>query len=177
LQCHYRHRIRGWIVAVCSALASSKGANRVIGFDFDHGASNKAFARGDTENLKFQPLFLDAANQSPDQGWLQSERRGLQARAKADAILALAFEHHLAIGRNVPVAQVVDWLTSLAPLGVIEFVEKTDPTIQQMLALREDIFPNYTLDAFQSALLDRAHIVKEEVVSATGRRLFWYDKK
>ena len=50
--------------------------------------------------------------------------------------------NHLAIGRNIPLPQVVAWLCGLAPRGVIEFVRKDDPTVQQMLSLREDIFPD-----------------------------------
>ena len=156
-----------------SSVALSAGAGRVIGFDFDHGALNKAFARGSKEGLKFQALFLDAANPSPDQGWQQRERQGMAARARADAILALAFEHHLAIGRNVPIDQTVSWLVGLAPHAVIEFVEKSDPTVQQMLAFREDIFPDYSKENFANALARHATIVKSEVVSASGRTLFW----
>src|SRR3546814_9840876 len=72
---------------------------------------------------------------------------------RADAIVALAFDHHLAIGRNLPLDQVVDWLIGLAPSGVIEFVQKTDSTVQQMLALREDIFAGYTEPAFTAAVI------------------------
>ena len=64
---------------------------------------------------------------------------GRLATSIEDAVLALAFEHHLAIARNVPLHRVVGWLTKWAPAGVIEFVEKSDPTVQKMLALREDI--------------------------------------
>jgi hypothetical protein len=55
-------------------------------------------------------------------------------------------------------------------------VPKSDPTIQRMLALREDIFSEYTEDNFRSALSARARIVGEQVVSASGRRLFCYER-
>jgi ribosomal protein L11 methylase PrmA len=152
------------------------GAEYVVGFDSDQGALDAAFARSQAKNLDFLPLYLDAANPTPDQGWELGERKGLGKRADADAILALAFEHHLAIGRNVPIDRLVDWITGLAPTGVIEFVHKTDPTVQRMLALREDIFDDYGEAQFVSALTSRARILKSEVVSASGRRLFWYEK-
>src|SRR5690606_8929642 len=91
-------------------------------------------------------------NPSPAQGWMQIERGGFSDRFSTDAVLALAFEHHLAIAHNVPLAQVVEWITSMAPAGVIEFVPKSDPTVVKMLALREDIFPDYTEEAFATAL-------------------------
>ena len=128
-----------------SEVALTSGAGRVIRFDADQTALERACHRARSQNLDLLPLYLDAANPSPDQGWMQSERPGFAARTNADALIALAFEHHLAIGRNIPLPQVVSWLTSLAPTGVIEFVEKSDPTIQRMLALREDILHGYTV--------------------------------
>ena len=157
-------------------VALEAGAAYVVGFDSDHGALDAAFTRAQGKQIDFLPLYLDAANPSPDQGWDLAERKGLPARANADALLALAFGHHLAIGRNVPLDKVVDWVTGLAPTGVIEFVQKTDPTVQRMLVLREDIFDQYDQNNFVAALTHRARIVKSEAISASGRWLFWYDK-
>jgi ribosomal protein L11 methylase PrmA len=159
-----------------AALALASGAGRVVGFDFDQHALDGAFMRADAEGLDFLPLFLDALNPSPDQGWRQAERAGFGARARPDALLALAFAHHLAIGRNVPLEQTVAWITGLAPCGVIEFVPKADPAVGRMLALREDIFPDYDETAFASCLSSVARIVHSEAVSAHGRRLFCYER-
>lgn len=158
-----------------SALALESGATRVVGFEADHGALDRAFARATAGSLRFLPLYMDAANPSPDQGWRQAERQGLGARGPADALLALAFTHHLAIGRNVPLDEVAAWLTSLAPRGVVEFVPKSDPTVQIMLATREDIFTTYSEESFTRAFESRARILRAETVSASGRRLFAYD--
>ncbi|MCF6199603.1 MAG: class I SAM-dependent methyltransferase [Hyphomicrobiaceae bacterium] len=158
-------------------VALSAGAKRAVGFDFDQGALERAYARAKDKNLELLPLYLDAANPSPDQGWNMKERPGLTTRCKADAVMALAFEHHLAIARNIPLDQVVDWLVGMAPTGVIEFVHKDDPTVQQLLALREDIFDNYTSEAFEAAIEKRAKIVKKQVVASTGRTLYWFDRR
>lgn len=159
-----------------SKVALNSGAGYAIGFDFDQGALDLAFERAKAESLAFLPLLMDAANPSPNQGWSESERKGLAARAEADALLALAFVHHLAIGRNVPLDRVVDWLVAAAPIGVVEFVPKADPMIGRMLRLREDIFNDYTEEHFLAAVARRARIVKSEIVSASGRRLVWYDR-
>jgi len=159
-----------------SQLSLESGADYVVGFDFDQRAIERAYARAQEKDLAFLPLFLDASNPSGGQGWLGQERKSLTARSNANAVIALAFEHHLAIGRNIPLMQVVDWLIEQAPTGVIEFIEKTDPTIQQMLALREDVFADYSLETFTQALVSRARIVETKVVSKHGRRLFWYDR-
>jgi ribosomal protein L11 methylase PrmA len=159
-----------------SVAALEGGASYVVGFDFDHKALDLAFSRSETENLSFLPLWLDASNPSPDQGWMQAERAGFGQRAQVDGIVALAFEHHLAIAKNVPLPQVVDWLVDRAPVGVIEFVPKDDPTVKTMLALREDIFDDYSLETFSNRLSQRARIVDQQTVSGSGRTLFFFDR-
>jgi hypothetical protein len=97
-----------------SETAIRAGAQYVVGFDSDHGALHRAVQRSVRSDLKFLPLLMDACNPSPSQGWNQRERAGLSARNKPDAILALAIEHHIAIGRNVPLPMLLDWMTGLA---------------------------------------------------------------
>jgi hypothetical protein len=46
-----------------------------------------------------------------------------------------------------------------------------------MLAMREDIFPGYTEEAFTAELDRCAEIVRSEQVSEEGRRLFWYRRR
>lgn len=153
------------------------GAGYVIGFDFDQRAIDLAFSRSRELQLAFLPLWFDAANPSPSQGWRERERKGFGDRTKVDAVIALAFEHHLAIAHNVPLDQLLDWIIGLAPIGVIEFVPKDDPTIRKMLALREDIFDDYSEQAFRSLLEQRADVVRTERVSESGRVLFQYARK
>jgi ribosomal protein L11 methylase PrmA len=157
-------------------VALSSGAGRVIGFDFDHGALDRAAARAEAKGLDFLPLWLDAANPSPCQGWGQTERLGLAERLDADAIIALALVHHLAIARNIPLDAVVDWIIGLAPAGIIEFPDKSDPMVRQLLALREDIFPDYDQEHFLAHVQRRARIVRQERLGQGGRLLVWFDR-
>jgi len=158
-----------------SKSALEAGASKVIGFDFDHGALEIAHRRASAEGLNLLPLWLDAANPSPAQGWGQAERMGLAGRGKADALLALAFVHHIAIGRNVPLDMVIDWLLQLAPRGVVEFPHKSDPMVQVLLSQRPDIFPDYDNASFAALLSQRARIVKSVDVLPT-RTLYWFDR-
>lgn len=160
-----------------SELALNAGVGSVVGFDFDLGALEAAVSRADEKKLNLLPLHLDATNPSPSQGWRQQERSGLQERKNADAVLALAFLHHLVIGKNIPLADAIDWLLSLAPSGVIEFVPKEDPMVRQMLAQRKDIFPDYDVTTFRNLLSSRASVGKETVVSESGRTLFGYTQE
>lgn len=158
--------------------ALANGAASVIGFDFDHGALEGAYARAQTRNLAFLPLFQDAANPSPAQGWGGEERSALAGRKDGvDALSALAFIHHVALGRNVPLDRALDWLTDLAPQGVLEFVPKSDPMAQRLLALRKDIFPDYGADSFLSLLAARARIVRQQRITESGRLLVVYDRR
>jgi ribosomal protein L11 methylase PrmA len=159
-----------------SKVALDAGAKSVVGFDFDQNSLDIAFDRSRTEALNFLPLFLDAANPTPNQGWAGQERRGLLERSNADGLLALAFVHHLAITRNIPLPALVDWLVAFAPCGVIEFVPKEDTMVQELLRLREDIFVDYTEAAFLGHVAERARVVRSERVSASGRTLVWYDR-
>lgn len=158
-----------------SSIALANGAGYSIGFDADAGALDQAWERSRDEQLDFLPLYADIGNPTPNQGFAERERQGLAARGPADALLALALIHHLAIARNLPLGQLVDWLVSLAPRGVVEFVPKNDPMVQTLLRLREDIFDDYCEAAFASLLGAKATIVRSAVVSESGRKLFWYD--
>ena len=161
-----------------SLAALEAGARSVVGFDFDYGALERAYHRFQGSQSNFLPLWLDAANPSPSQGWAQAERKGLSERsAGADALVALAFIHHIAIGRNVPLEMAVDWIMGMAPVGVIEFPPKADSMVRKLLAQREDIFPDYTEEAFLKYVGARGRIVAQKHLSEGGRLLIWYDRR
>lgn len=159
-----------------SQAALEAGAAGVVGFDFDYATLDRAFDRFDKSRSPFLPLWMDAANPSPSQGWAQAERKGLQQRARADALIALAFIHHIVIGRNVPLDMTVEWITGLAPAGVIEFPPKSDPMVQRLLVLRQDVFPDYGEEAFLASLNTLARVVAIKRVSENGRLLVWYER-
>jgi ribosomal protein L11 methylase PrmA len=158
-------------------VALEAGASHVIGFDSDQGALEACFVRAVDERLAIQPVFLDIANPSPDQGWQERERPGLRGRRHADAVLALALIHHLVIAKNIPLDQVLDWLISLAPRGILEFIPKADPMVQRLLSLREDIFSSYSLETCVAHLATKARIVKTCHLSSQGRTLIWYERR
>jgi ribosomal protein L11 methylase PrmA len=164
----------GCNIGYYSHSALEAGAEYVIGYDSDINAIELAFKRAQLQKIPFLPLYLDATNPSPSQGWLQSERQGFDQRNRVDMVIALAFEHHLAIGKNIPLDQVIGWITSIAPKGLIEFVPKSDKTIGQLLALKEDMFDDYSEDRFTKVLSSHASIVGKTKVSASGRVIYEY---
>ncbi len=160
-----------------SMTALEAGAGYVVGWDNDLGALDIAFARSREAAARFTPLYGDACDPTPAQGWAERERAGWRGRGTVDAVLALALIHHLAITNNVPLAAIVAWLVELAPCGVVEFVGKADSQVQGMLGLRDDIFPNYTLEGFLALLRARAKVVERLSLSPGGRELVWYDAR
>jgi ribosomal protein L11 methylase PrmA len=159
-----------------SEIALGSGADLVIGFEPDVGALNAAFQRAEAHRLNFLPLSVDVTNPSPSAGWMQRERVGLMERANGDLVLCLALLHHLVIGRNLPLADVLTWLVALAPHGVLEFVPKSDPMAQQLLTWKPTIAPEYELSTLKAMLGSIARITREEVVTASGRTLLAYSR-
>ncbi|MEH1030138.1 class I SAM-dependent methyltransferase [Micromonospora profundi] len=122
------------------------------------------------------PLVVDLADPSPGGGWRGVERAGFAERASAGVVLALALVHHLAIGRNVPLPEVVDWLAGLtAPGGtvVVEFVHPEDPMAQRLLANKPDgLFPDYRRDTFERLLEARGRITERLELPSGTRTLY-----
>jgi ribosomal protein L11 methylase PrmA len=148
-------------------------AERVVAFDLDPAAVERNYRRvraeGETAIL---PLRMDLTNPSPALGWAHRERLSLEQRGPADALLALALIHHLAIGHNLPLDRVADFLARLGRTLVIEFVPKSDSQVQRMLRSRPDIFPGYTREGFEAAF--RAGFRIDAVTQVTGSERLMY---
>ncbi|MEO5884275.1 MAG: SAM-dependent methyltransferase [Candidatus Limnocylindrales bacterium] len=152
---------------------AAKLGRRVVSWDIDPAATERHYRLirrdGTTSTL---PLVVDLGNPSPALGWAHTERKSLVDRADADLVLALALIHHLAISRNLPLDRLADFFADLAPALIIEFVPKGDPMVDKLLATREDIFPDYTLDGFRAAFGRRFEIQEEQPIEGVTRVLF-----
>ncbi|MFC2164287.1 SAM-dependent methyltransferase [Acidobacteriota bacterium] len=122
--------------------------------------------------MSILPLLVDLNNPSPNIGWQNQERGALLARGPVDTVLALALVHHLAISNNVPLGAVADMFSQICRWLVIEFVPKKDSQVQRLLSTREDIFPDYTQEHFESAFLEYFSIQKSEKVQHSERILY-----
>jgi ribosomal protein L11 methylase PrmA len=118
------------------------------------------------------PLVLDVANPSPAIGWALAERSSALERISGGTVIALALVHHLAISNNVPLPQLAALFGLLAHTLIIEFVPKEDSQVRRLLATREDIFPDYTLPAFEAAFSAVFDITHREPVPGTERTMF-----
>lgn len=152
------------------------GCKKVIGFDIDINALERAYIQSSKLNLNFLPLYFDAVNPSTKSGWNEKERLSFLDRNCFDAVIALAFEHHLVLGNNVPLNEAIEWIINIAKKGLIEFVDKEDETVQKMLSLKGDIFPNYSQIFFEENILKYGKIINQTEISKT-RILYEFEKK
>jgi ribosomal protein L11 methylase PrmA len=159
-------------VGVYSAIAVEAGY-RVIAWDSDAGSVEAHWRRvRGSDGPPVLPLIGDLANPSPSIGWALQERASFVDRANADALMALALVHHLAIGNNVPLPAVAALFARIAPHAIVEFVPKEDPMTRRLLASRRDIFDGYTLEGFRAAFGDPFEIEREAPISDSPRTLF-----
>jgi len=149
-----------------------------VAFDIDPAAVEKNYLdclkRGEKNML---PLVLDLTNPSPDIGWNNQERMSLIERAPVDAVMALALIHHMAISNNVPLSRLASFFHQLGKWLVIEFVPKSDSQVQRLLATREDIFPDYTVEGFENAFSEQFNLVRVEPIQDSERRLYLMQRR
>jgi len=155
-----------------SRVAAARGA-LTISWEYDPAcveANYQQMRSADEKNLL--PLVLDLTNPSPAIGWDNTERESFAERGPADVAMALALVHHLAIGNNVPLPRVAESFRRLCRSLIVEFVPKSDPKTQLLLASREDIFPTYTREGFEKAFSEVFSIEQAEEVKGSDRVLY-----
>ena len=155
-----------------SRLAADQGIP-TLAFDIDPAAVELNYQAVVTKKeAHLLPLLMDFTNPSPGLGWHGREREALFGRAPADALLALALIHHLAIANNVPLHHLAEFFRSLGKWLVIEFVPKQDSQVQILLASRQDIFPDYHTGGFEAAFGQAFTIHEKRSLPDTGRVLY-----
>ncbi len=160
-----------------SRIASEKGI-RTISFDVDPACveTNYLEVRKKKET-HILPLLLDATNPSPDLGWNNQERDSFISRGPCDTLMALALIHHLAISNNVPLPKIASHFKNICKSLIIEWVPKEDSQVQRLLATREDIFDNYTVQHFEDAFGLFFEVIESQKVQESCRTLYLMRRK
>ena len=160
-----------------SRIASATGAY-VVSFDVDPAAveQNYQISKKDSEQ-NILPLLLDLTNPSPAIGWANRERESFVGRGPADLVLALALIHHLAISNNVPLSQLTDFFAQSGKWLIVEFVPKSDSQVQKLLVSRQDIFPDYTREGFETAFQVKFKIHETVELRESARVLYLMEGK
>ncbi|MPZ25815.1 MAG: methyltransferase [Micromonosporaceae bacterium] len=156
------------------ARVAARHARQVVAVESDHAVTDALYRRlRDEGERRVLPLVMDLADPSPGGGWRSIERAPFVGRARAGTVLALALVHHLAIGRNVPLPQVVDLLAALGRGVVVEFVDPADPMARRLLANKPaGLFGDYHRDGFERVLAERFTIVRRQELPSGTRTLY-----
>ncbi len=159
-----------------SLLAATQGITTTA-FDIDPCAVEKNYLRVKQKNeQQILPLLLDLTNPSPGLGWDNHERDSFASRGPVDLIMALALIHHLAISNNLPFFKIAAFLSPLCHYLILEFVPKNDSQVQRLLATREDVFPDYTQDAFEKEFSHYFSIISATPIKNSTRTLYLLKK-
>ena len=152
---------------------AAQHADQVVAIDADASSVDHLYnSLKEEKSENILPLVANLANLSPDQGWGGRERRSLLDRGKPDLTLCLALIHHLAISCNIPAESFVGWLAGLGCSLVIEFVDKGDPWVQELLLNKEDTYDEYNRHAFEECM--KKHFQVEDRLELPGGTRFLY---
>jgi hypothetical protein len=155
-----------------ASLASGAGIE-TLAFDVDPFCVEEMYRTARAESDEhLLPLVQDLANPSTGIGWEGRERTALEDRGPADLILALALIHHLAIANNLSFSSILNQFARLGRWAIVEYVPKDDPKVQLLMANREDVFSEYTVERFESAANARFHIQHRAQVADSSRTLY-----
>jgi len=159
-------------VGIFSRIASDRGM-QTLSFDIDPAAVEKNYLRCASQNeVNILPLLSDLTNPSPSIGWGNEERMSLLERGPADALFALALIHHLVISNNLPFNKIAKFLSTICKTLIIEFIPKNDSQVKRLLTNREDIFPDYTCNAFEHEFKKFFKIRDSEKIKDSERTLY-----
>ena len=160
-----------------SRLSSKQGVN-VISFDSDPACVELNYRKCVEENEDhILPLLLDLTNPSPNTGWANKERLSLMDRGPCDAILALAFIHHLAVSNNLSFSWIASFLKDVCGWLIIEFIPKSDLKVQRLLSTRKDIFSDYNQLSFEKDFTEFFTIEASEKIKNSERILYLMKRK
>ena len=152
-------------------------AEYVLALDADHLVVDRMYAALKQEgHSTILPLLADVADPSPGLGWRGLERHPLGDRGAPDLILCLALIHHLVIGRNIPVAELIEWLAGFGADLVIEFVGHGDPMVDKLLRNRVGQDIEFSAEAVELELARHFESVTHEVLESGTRTLYHASK-
>jgi len=161
------------------SLIASLYAKEVVAVESDHACIDQLYLNIQEKKIdNITTILSDITQPTPGVGWNNKERMPLLNRLNCDMVLALALIHHLCISKNIPLAFVAHLLASITgKYALVEFVPKSDPKIQQLLANREDIFDDYSEEQF--IIYFNQYFELQEVHSCftSERKLFLWVKK
>jgi len=162
---------------VYSKLAANLGSS-VLSIDTDPSVVEYQYTNMSKEERKqILPLCVDIVNPTPGVGWKNEERLPFLGRITPDCIMALAVLHHLVIKQGVPLKNLAQFFALSTQWLIIEFVPKTDPHVQSLLRVRQDIFSDYTPSQFEAVFRTYFTVVSSQKIQHSQRTLYLFKRK
>jgi SAM-dependent methyltransferase len=161
-----------------SRLAAEQGGY-VVAVDGDEMVIDGLYRQLRAEgNESILPLVMNLVDPSGGLGWRNRERAAFAERVRPDVVLALALVHHLAIGANVPLPEVVSWLGSFGGRLVVELVHPDDVQVKRLLANKPPgLFDDYRREAFDELLAEQFLVHEQQRLPGGTRTLYLAEAK
>lgn len=148
----------------------SPHVSNVVAVDGDHLVIDALYRSKLPENVL--PLIVDATNPTPALGWRSLERSAFGDRIRPDLVLSLAVLHHISLSGNVPLDQIVAWLSEFEAEHVVEFVHREDEKVQHLLSRKTSPGDfEYGLAAFTERLEGRFDVADRLELSGGTRTM------
>jgi SAM-dependent methyltransferase len=162
-----------------SFMAARSGAS-VVAIDYDPVVVGQVWRQARSEHLDVLPLVVNLARPSPAVGWRNEEWPSFLDRAcgKFDAVFMLAVPHHLLVSERVPLASILELAEELTRDAlIIELIEPQDSMFRRLTRGRDELHKDLTVPSFESACLQRFHILRSERIPGGARSLYLLRKK
>ena len=159
-----------------SIFASKQGYKSIISFDLDFKSLESLYIHSKSKNLDILPIYFNPLSPLNSCGWKNKEREFFENRISCEFLICYAFLHHLCIGGNTPLIETLKWITQFASKGVVEFVPKTDPAVEKLMQMKEDLYDEYNEENFINFFKENFSVVSINKVNETNRLILHYEK-
>jgi SAM-dependent methyltransferase len=160
-----------------SLLAAGAGCH-VVAVDSDHDSVYLLYRRSNEAGLNILPLCVNLAEPTPGMGFMGRERRSFLDRADFDCVMALALVHHLLVTARIPLPAIREMFCQLTSRWLlVEFVPLEDPMFQQLLALRKNLYGDFTRDVFEGEMQRSFRVIRQHKLTDSERIIYVMEKR
>jgi hypothetical protein len=120
--------------------------------------------------LNILPLVVNLARPTPAIGWRNQECPSFLERARGgfDLVLMLAVIHHLLVGEQIPLPEILELAAELTTnFLIIEFVAPEDPMFHSLVRGREELYRDLTKESFEQFANAEFAITRSEQLNDT----------
>jgi SAM-dependent methyltransferase len=158
---------------------AAEHAGYVVAVDGDEMVIDRLYRQLRAEgNENILPLVMNLVDPSGGLGWCNRERAPFVERVRPDVVLSLALVHHLTIGANVPLREVVSWFRAFGGRLVVEFVHPDDVQLKRLLANKPPgLFGDYRREVFEELLAEQFLVHDQQRLPGSTRTLYLAEPK